>query len=58
MWHAGAFAEQAQAIKALAAPVLRGLAQALTQAAVGFADSQHIAEYTAYLFRDVQGRQT
>lgn len=53
---AGAFAEQVPGIQALAASVLRSLAQALTQAAVGLADSQHLASYIAFIFQGVGGR--
>lgn len=42
-------------IQALAAPVLRSLAQALTQAAVGIADGQHLGSYVAFVFQGVAG---
>lgn len=52
---AGAFAEQVPGIQALAAPVLRNLAQALTQAAVGITESQHLASYIGFIFQGVAG---
>ena len=52
---AAAFAEQAEGIKALAAPVLRGLAQVMTQAASGISEPQNINSYIDYIFHSVSG---
>lgn len=52
---AGAFAEQAEAIKGLAAPVLRGLAQVLTHAASGITEGQHLHSYVSFVFSGVSG---
>ena len=52
---AAAFAEQAEGIRALAGPVLKGLAQALTNAASGIASPEDIGSYISHVFHTVTG---